>query len=305
MGLFSKSLSHFEMDGYQVEVIVKESNKHLYLRLKEGNLITVTTPIVLSQAQVKKHVKDFINKHKEKNFVNPSSELGNYFEYKGYSISLDRKSRNKNVYAKLREDGGIAVTGPFHTPDDIVYALLDKLIDKIDNKVDIEKVKKTNFKDNDVIYLLGHSYHVKIIEGKGKEFVDVDEVSRHVNVFVKDVNNQERIDILINNYIQQLANNIFIPRFNEIVKQFNHIDFIPQLKIRRMKTKYGVCYYKRNLVVLSTMLVHYDTHCIDYVIIHELSHFIHPNHSKKFYYLIEQYMPSYKEAEKKLKNIID
>ena len=40
---------------------------------------------------------------------------------------------------------------------------------------------------------------------------------------------------------------------------------------------------------------------IDAVIVHELCHIIHPNHSKNFYELVEKYIPNYKEIDKYLK----
>ncbi|MGL4382745.1 MAG: M48 metallopeptidase family protein, partial [Bacilli bacterium] len=65
---------------------------------------------------------------------------------------------------------------------------------------------------------------------------------------------------------------------------------------------FGACYYKKALITFACMLLQYDYMAIDYDIIHELAHFIHPNHSKRFYYLIQKYMPNYKEAEALLKN---
>lgn len=45
----------------------------------------------------------------------------------------------------------------------------------------------------------------------------------------------------------------------------------------------------------------YPDEAIDYVIVHELAHIKHKNHSKAFYALIEKYLPDYKEREKLLK----
>ena len=46
-----------------------------------------------------------------------------------------------------------------------------------------------------------------------------------------------------------------------------------------MKTRWGVCNIKDNSVTLNSKLIEYDIQALDYVIIHELSHFIHFNHS--------------------------
>ena len=46
---------------------------------------------------------------------------------------------------------------------------------------------------------------------------------------------------------------------------------------------------------LYKRLIHYPVEFIEYVILHEFAHFVHPNHSRAFYALIEKYMPDYKE----------
>ena len=69
-----------------------------------------------------------------------------------------------------------------------------------------------------------------------------------------------------------------------------------------MKTRWGVCYRKSKTITLNTRLLEYDISCLDYVIIHELSHFIHPNHSKEFWKLVSKYCNNYKDMRKKLKD---
>ena len=49
------------------------------------------------------------------------------------------------------------------------------------------------------------------------------------------------------------------------------------------------------------MLIKYSINEIDYVIVHELSHFIEFNHSKNFWKYVKKYYPNYKEAQKVLK----
>ena len=54
-------------------------------------------------------------------------------------------------------------------------------------------------------------------------------------------------------------------------------------------------------ITINTELITKDVHLIDYVIIHELSHFKHMNHSKEFWQYVEKVYPYYKKARKELK----
>ena len=75
----------------------------------------------------------------------------------------------------------------------------------------------------------------------------------------------------------------------------------PKLKIRNMKTRWGVCNKRDNSVTLNSRLMEYDQTKLDYVIVHELSHFVHFNHSADFWNLVSKYCPNYKQIRKSLK----
>ena len=72
------------------------------------------------------------------------------------------------------------------------------------------------------------------------------------------------------------------------------------VKINFAKTRFGSCSTKNNLN-FSAFLMHYPDEAIDYVVVHELAHIKHHNHSKDFYSLIEKYLPDYKQRIKILK----
>ena len=76
----------------------------------------------------------------------------------------------------------------------------------------------------------------------------------------------------------------------------------PSLRIRKMKTRWGVCNTKLKVVTLNSELIRYDLEKLDYVIIHELAHLIHHNHSKQFWLLVEKYCPNYKKIRKELRD---
>ncbi|MEG0978845.1 MAG: SprT family zinc-dependent metalloprotease [Oscillospiraceae bacterium] len=74
------------------------------------------------------------------------------------------------------------------------------------------------------------------------------------------------------------------------------------VKITSAEKRFGSCSGKNSLC-FSYRLMQYPQDAIDYVIVHELAHIKHKNHSKNFYELIEQYMPDYKERNAILKNM--
>lgn len=72
------------------------------------------------------------------------------------------------------------------------------------------------------------------------------------------------------------------------------------VKITSAKKRFGSCSSKNSLC-FSYLLMKYPQNAIDYVVLHEIAHIKHKNHSKQFYSFIEKYMLDYKEREKLLK----
>ncbi len=72
------------------------------------------------------------------------------------------------------------------------------------------------------------------------------------------------------------------------------------VKITSAKTRFGSCNGK-NSICFSFYLMRYPEEAIDYVVLHELAHTKHHDHSRKFWALVEKYMPDYKQRRELLK----
>ena len=84
-------------------------------------------------------------------------------------------------------------------------------------------------------------------------------------------------------WMAQEAKSIFEERYASLYLHFaREIVPKPTLMLRRMKSRWGSANIKKKLITLNTALIFAPVQCIDYVIVHELSHFIHANHSKDF-----------------------
>ncbi len=72
------------------------------------------------------------------------------------------------------------------------------------------------------------------------------------------------------------------------------------VKITSAHTRFGSC-SSQNALCFSYILMRYPEEAIDYVVVHELAHIKHHNHSRSFYALVGKYMPDYKRREKMLR----
>lgn len=201
-----------------------------------------------------------------------------------YDVVVEKKN-NKNTYLRVKDDLTILITTNFFTTKHSVKKLLDT------HKEDLVKMIAKKRKDKEKeenFYYLGKKYD--IIEVYTMNNIEFDDT--YVFVKSKDV---------LDKWLKKEIKRLFQERLDYWYNIFLEDIPYPKLKIRKMKTRWGVCNKRDNSVTLNSNLIKYNIDCLDYVIVHELSHFIHFDHSKKFWNLVKKYYPRYKEITKELK----
>jgi len=203
---------------------------------------------------------------------------------KEYDVVIDKKA-NKNSYIRIKEDMTIYVTTSYFSTEKSIKKMLDRNYSALQKMV--TKREKTNNKKEQFFYL-GRPYD--IIEMNVIEGVELDETKIYVQNMDK-----------LKKWYQAETKRIFEERYNYICSLFDENMRVPTLKIRKMKSRWGVYNRENHNVTLNSHLIEYDIDKIDYVIIHELCHIVHFNHSKEFWTLVECYCPNYKYMRKCLK----
>ncbi len=195
------------------------------------------------------------------------------------------RKNNKNIYLRFKEDKKLYVTANSFVSEHKIKQLIK------DNQKKIEKMYlDVQKKVIDDIYFdyLGKQYIIVYDDSLIKTFFD--------NNMILVKNKQ-----VLENFERQECLRIFKLEVEKIKINFPDIpDF--SLKIRKMKTRWGVCNRGNNTVTLNSELLKKDLDLLDYVIIHELCHFYEANHSAKFWFQVSRFYPNYKEARKRLRS---
>ncbi len=77
----------------------------------------------------------------------------------------------------------------------------------------------------------------------------------------------------------------------------------PTIKFRKMVSRWGSCHSQKGILTFNTHLRFAPHSSIQYVVLHELTHFLVPNHSKEFYDELRKVCPDYMKERKKLREI--
>lgn len=200
-----------------------------------------------------------------------------------YDIVIERKN-NKRTYIRVKDDLKIHVsTNYFETNFSIKKLIKDNYIE-ICKMIDNATVKKEN---NSGFFYLGKKYTIVHIEG--------DDIS-----FSNDIVYIGR-DVDIDKWYKSKAKDLFLERLNYNYDKFSRKIPYPKLRIRKMTSRWGVCNIMTHIITLNLNLIKRDIKYLDYVIVHELSHLVHGDHSSRFWKLVGENMPDYKKYREEMK----
>lgn len=202
-----------------------------------------------------------------------------------YEVMVTRKN-NRNLYIRIKDDLKITVTCPHFYTDKMIKKILEENKNSIINMINKQiKKNKTNLKEKNS--LLGYPLTVIYKEVKKPFFYQN-------TITIKD-------DKMLDKWYQKTAHEVFQKYLDEAYEVFDENIPYPKLKVRSMKTRWGVCNRKDNSVTLNLELIKKNQEYLNYVIVHELSHFVHFDHGKGFWNTVEKYCPDYKRVRKALK----
>lgn len=218
------------------------------------------------------------------------------------SVNIERK-KIKNYYMKISPNLSVDVSIPLRMDINVIYKFIDshkKWIEKSINK--FKKAKQDNIKDELVnggtVKILDNQYIVYIYGGTENKII-FDGFT--INIYTKKPNDLNYLQTQYNEFLKTEAYEFFkkiMDKYLPIFQKYNVPK--PTIKIKPLKSKWGSCRTTTGEITLNLHLYKASAQCINYVILHELTHLVHPGHKKRFYNFLEKYMPNYKEIEKQL-----
>lgn len=148
-------------------------------------------------------------------------------------------------------------------------------------------------------YYLGKRYMLKVIEHKSVPIVKLKHNT--IELYIRpETDTAKRKEILDEWYRAKLKEMIpsLITKWEKVmsveVKEFG---------IKKMKTKWGTCNIEAQRIWLNLELAKKPNNCLEYIIIHEMTHLLERNHNTRFVALMNQFMPNWKEVKEELNRL--
>ena len=205
------------------------------------------------------------------------------YNNKNYEIIIEKKKSNRNTYIRVKKDLNIYVTTSFFTTNRFIENLIEDNYDKITKMIDAQEIKAKN---NSGFNYLGKQYVVIYCDNEGITFSGDKVYINH--------------DFDIDKWYKKQAKTLFLDRLNYNYDNFSRKIPYPKLRIRKMTSRWGVCNINTHVITLNLELIKRDVSYLDYVIIHEMSHLVHGDHSTAFWKLVGENMPNYKKYREEM-----
>ncbi|GAA0099417.1 SprT family zinc-dependent metalloprotease [Paraclostridium bifermentans] len=211
--------------------------------------------------------------------------------------------KRKTMSLEIKRDGIINVIAPNGLDKTFIVDKVKNKSDWIIKKLDEIEVLNNNrytrsYESGDIFLYLGNEYILEVLVDKTTIGTSVS-LENNKLIVRSNSNNKDVIQRALKNWYTDETLGITKERINYYKLFFE--DTVTSIKIKDQKSRWASCTYK-NEILFNLRCSMMPIQIIDYIVVHEMCHMEHRNHSKDFYLAVERILPDYKERVKWLKN---
>ncbi len=213
-----------------------------------------------------------------------------------YTLSF---KRIKNVNMRIKNDG-LHVSAPIGTNIGYIEHVLLSRQEAI-----VRYIEKLNcalpnepFADGKKLMYLGSDYTlITVLSSRNNVTISGD-------CIIVSSKNSQSAQPTYEKWLNEVVQDVFTSSLSRMYPLLSaNIKALPILQTKKLTASWGRCAPSVNRISLSLWLIKADESLIDYVMLHELCHYVHLNHSKEFYKLLKSFMPDYNQRKKLLNTI--
>lgn len=224
-------------------------------------------------------------------------------ELKNKTIEFEVTHSNRKTFEiKIQPPDIITVRSPKRARKKDIINLMKKkenwILMKLEELKEVEYVKKEKeFIDGELFLYLGKEYplNIKIDKGLRKPIIEITEGELYIKTNILEVDKLRKAAEM---WYREKTLEIILEKVEILYKYFNVEP--NSIRVKQQKKRWGSCNSKRDLM-FNWRLSMAPSYVVEYIVLHEMCHMVHMDHSKKFWVLVEEIMPDYKERRKWLK----
>ncbi|MFC1486936.1 M48 family metallopeptidase [Thermoproteota archaeon] len=214
------------------------------------------------------------------------------------TVRKDIKNMHLGVYPP---NGRVRVAAPLETTDEKIKLLvLSKMAWIKRNQAKFrnqERETRREYVSGESHFFMGKRYLLNVIHTNLKQKI-VTTRNSHIDMIIRPKTSQKKREELLNTfYRSELKKQI--PPLLEKWEKITGVK-VNEFRIKRMKTKWGSCTPEHKRIWFNLELAKKTLHCLEYVLVHELTHIVEKNHTEKFKLLMYSFMPKWAQYKEEL-----
>lgn len=217
------------------------------------------------------------------------------------SIDIVRKNIKNLRLVICRLTGSVRITVPNKIKYDMLHAfILSKLAWIKKHKARIEKQKQLKAHDyisGEKHYFEGECYLLNVIESNKNKVMLRDK--KYIDFFVKKDTTFEQRKKIMEQWQKRQLREKMVP----LIQKWQNLTNLKasHYSIKKMKTLWGSCNIQSKRISINMALIEKPTHCLEYIIVHELVHFLERLHNAAFKAHMDRFMPQWRDYQRELK----
>lgn len=223
-----------------------------------------------------------------------------------YRLKFDER-RTGRLAIHVEPDGSVVVDAPPSFDDVTIQRAVQKRARWIAGHVEEAKsryahVLPREYVSGEQVLYLGKRYVLKVVKASNRP----GPVRLKGNRLIVETNSGDREDVKgqLRGWYRVKARDYFARKINEISARLPWVNKAPPLRLMVMEKQWGSC-SPSGQILLNPHLVKAPRECIEYVIIHELTHLRHHDHGPAFWSLVVAYAPEWKVSKQRLDGMVE
>jgi len=201
---------------------------------------------------------------------------------------------------------GVTVRAPLNTPlkfiKKFVGAKSEWILKTLNSFDNLRKIESLSLSDGDKVLFEGKEHLLRIINSDWNQARLID--GNTIEISLKREVDPKVIPYILETWFKMVARKKLTLMFNEIYSRFKSHGLAPSaFSVSRMKKRWGSC-SSQGKIAVSYDLIRLDPVFAEYVIIHELCHLKHHNHSVAYYEFLDELYPDWRRVRNELKKYI-
>ena len=224
----------------------------------------------------------------------------------GIKIEVERKKIKHTHLAVYPPDARVHVSAPEDLPDRDLRSFLASKIGWIrdQRKVVLAQPRQTRrqYVSGESVYCLGRRYKLSVVVEDRYATERVTWGGNKLSLYVREGASRDHKEKIVESWQKSMLNECLAGKMKAWCRKLKIV--LPEVEIRKMKTRWASCIQRRGKIVFNAALGRVPVRCIEYVVVHELTHFDVSNHSEAFVKLMDERLPRWRVLRKELNDFI-